>query len=151
MDPVTLIVTALAAGAAAGLKPTAEQVVKDAYAGLKAFIRSKYPALSLEPLEKNPASEAKRASAAEDFADAGANEDNELLDRAQALLEVVQQHDRPAAEAIGVDLEEVEAEYLRIQKVRAAGTGVKVRKGKFSRGIDLGEIEAGAGSEPPKE
>jgi hypothetical protein len=151
MDPVTLIVTALAAGAAAGLKPSAEQVVKDAYAGLKAFIQSKYPALILEPLEKKPESEAERASAAEDFADAGANEDNELLDRAQALLDVVKQHDRPAAEAIGVDLKEVEAEYLRIQKVRAAGTGVKVRKAKFSGGIDLGEVDAGAGSEHPKE
>jgi hypothetical protein len=151
MDPVTLIVTALAAGAAAGLKPTAEQAVKDAYAGLKAFIQSKYPSLSLEPLENKPESEVKRASTAEDFADAGANEDNELLDRAQALLEVVKQHDRPAAEAIGVDLEEVEAEYLKIQKVRSAGTGVKVRKSKFSRGIDVREVDAGVRSEPPKE
>jgi hypothetical protein len=54
MDPVTLIVAALAAGAAAGLKPTAEQAVKDAYAGVKAFILNKYPSLSLEPLEQKP-------------------------------------------------------------------------------------------------
>jgi hypothetical protein len=31
MDPVTIIVGALVAGAAAGLKPTVEQAVKDAY------------------------------------------------------------------------------------------------------------------------
>ena len=151
MDPVTMIVVALAAGAAAGLKPTAEQAVKDADAGIKAFILNKYPSISLDPLEKKPASESKRASIEEDLADAGAGEDDELLASAKALLDAVKQHDRPAAQAIGVDLEEVEAEYLKIQKVRATGTGVKVRKGKFSGGIDLGEVDAGVGSEPPKE
>ena len=151
MDPVTLIVTALAAGAAAGLKPTAEQAVRDAYAGIKAFIQTKYPSISLEALEKKPGSEKKRDSTAEDLVDAGAGEDDELLTRSKTLLDVVKKHDRPAAEAIGVDLEEIEAEYLKIKSVRATGTGVKVRKAKFSGGIDLGEVEAGAGSEHPKE
>ena len=40
MDPVTLILTALAAGATASLKDTANQTVKDAYNGLKALIKS---------------------------------------------------------------------------------------------------------------
>jgi hypothetical protein len=150
MDPVTLIVLALAAGAAAGLKSVAEQAVKDAYAGLKAFIKSKYPSISLEPLEKKPESEAKRASTEEDLTEAGAGDDDELLLQAKTLLDTVKQHDHQAAEAIGVDLEEVEAEYLKIQKVRASGTGVKVRKAKFSGGIDLGEIDAGVGDKPPK-
>jgi hypothetical protein len=101
-------------------------------------------------LEKKPESEAKRTSTAEDLADAGAGEDDELLVRAKSLLDTVKQYDRQTAEAIGVDLEEIEAEYLKIQKVRASGTGVKVRKGKFSGGIDLGEIDAGVGGEPPK-
>ena len=39
MDPITLIVTALAAGAAAGMRDTASSVVKDAYTGLKALVR----------------------------------------------------------------------------------------------------------------
>ena len=34
MDPLTSLVTALAAGAAAALQSTVEQVVKDNYAGL---------------------------------------------------------------------------------------------------------------------
>ena len=132
MDPTALIVSALASGAAAGLKPLAEQTIKDAYASIKAFIRSKYPSVSLEPLEKKPDSEAKRSSTAEDLTEAGADEDNELLERSKALLDTVKQHDRQAAEAIGVDIEEVEAEYLKIQKVRASGTGVQVRKSKFT-------------------
>jgi hypothetical protein len=151
MDPVTLIVAALAAGAAAGLKPTAEQAVMDAYAGVKAFIQSKYPSLNLEPLEQKPESEAKQASTAEDLADAGAGDDNELLERAKALIDTLKQHDRQAAKAIGVDLEEIEAEFLKIQKVRAIGTAVKVHKGKFTGGIDIGEVEAGIEDEPPKD
>jgi hypothetical protein len=38
MEPVSLIVTSLALGAAAGLKPTAEQAIKDAYGALKSLI-----------------------------------------------------------------------------------------------------------------
>ena len=41
MDPVSLIVAALAAGAVAGAQNTATEVVKDAYAGLKALVRSR--------------------------------------------------------------------------------------------------------------
>ena len=39
MDPITLIVTALAAGAALGVQDTASAMVMDAYAGLKALVR----------------------------------------------------------------------------------------------------------------
>ena len=39
MDPITLIVTALAAGAALGVQDTASAMVKDAYASLKALVR----------------------------------------------------------------------------------------------------------------
>jgi hypothetical protein len=42
MDPVTLIVTALAAGAVLGLKDAASAAVKDAYAGLKALVKKRF-------------------------------------------------------------------------------------------------------------
>ena len=42
MDPVSLILGALAAGAGAALKDTAGQAVKDAYAGLKSLIIKKW-------------------------------------------------------------------------------------------------------------
>jgi hypothetical protein len=41
MDPVTLILTALAAGAALGVKDTASAAVQDAYEGLKALVRKR--------------------------------------------------------------------------------------------------------------
>ena len=42
MDPITLIVTALAAGAALGVSDTASSAVKDAYAGLKALVKKRF-------------------------------------------------------------------------------------------------------------
>jgi hypothetical protein len=151
MDPITIIVTALVAGAAAGLKPTAEKAIKDAYAGIKALIQRKYGDVGLVALEKKPESEAKRASVSEDLTDAGAGDDAELLEQAKALLDIIKQHERQAAEAIGVDFEEIEAEYLKIKKVRAKDTGVKVRKGKFRGGIEIDEVEAGVRGESPKD
>ena len=69
MDPITVIVAALAAGAAAGLKPTAEQAIKDAYAGLKALILARYnrAAPALDQLEQAPESKARRAVVEEDL------------------------------------------------------------------------------------
>ena len=48
MDPITLIVAALAAGAAVGLKDTTSSAVRDAYAGLKAMVTKRWgcPALT---------------------------------------------------------------------------------------------------------
>jgi hypothetical protein len=42
MDPVTLILTALTAGAAASVKDTASAAIKDSYTGLKALIQRKF-------------------------------------------------------------------------------------------------------------
>jgi hypothetical protein len=56
MDPLTSLVTALAAGAAVALQATAEQVVKDSYAGLKALIHRKYAQVDVNHLEANPTS-----------------------------------------------------------------------------------------------
>ncbi len=143
MDPIGIIVAALAAGAVAGPKPTAEQAVKDAYAGIKALIQRKYGSVDLSAIEKKPESETKRASVAEDLTDAGAAQDADLLEQAKALLHAVEQYDRGAAAAVGVDLEQVKAAALKIQKVAAAGTGVRVRKGEFTGDIDIGEVQAG--------
>jgi hypothetical protein len=42
MDPVSLIVAALVAGAAAGTKDTVGTAITDAYAGLKALLRRRF-------------------------------------------------------------------------------------------------------------
>jgi RIP homotypic interaction motif len=42
MDPISVIVAALAAGAGAGVKDTASRVVKDAYAGLYGLVKRRF-------------------------------------------------------------------------------------------------------------
>ena len=49
MDPLTSLVTALAAGAAAALQSTVEQGVKDGYAALKGLIQRKYTSGRCQP------------------------------------------------------------------------------------------------------
>ncbi len=69
MDTIGIIVSALASGAAAGLKPITEKAIKDAYAGLKSMIQRKYSRVDLLPIENKPESQSKRESVAEDLVD----------------------------------------------------------------------------------
>ena len=151
MEPVTLTVvaTAIATGAAAALKDTASAAVKDAYDGVKALIRRKYSGVDLTAVEKKPDSEPKRGSLAEDLGDAGAEGDPELEAQVRALLDAIQAHAPETGPAIGVDLEKVRAQFLRVGSVEAEGTGVRVRDGEFSGGIDVGSVRAGAPGKNP--
>lgn len=144
MEPITVIVSALAAGAAAGLKPMAEGAIKDAYNAIKSFITKKYEKVDLTPLEAKPESENKRASLAEDLTDAGAANDVELLDQAKQVIDAVAKHDPESASAIGIILREVEAQYLEVRKIVTDGTGMIVEKGKFGEVI-IGEVDARRG------
>ena len=150
MGAIEIIVAALASGAAAGLKPTVAQAVKDAYAGLKGWLGSRYGAVDVSPLEKKPESEAKRASVAEDLTDAGAGEDAEALQLAQKLLDAIAQHAPEAAGSVGVDLEKVRARSLKVGDVDATGSGVRVRESDFAGDIEIGNVRAGERGDPPK-
>ncbi|ADJ29248.1 hypothetical protein [Nitrosococcus watsonii] len=143
MEPVIVIVSAFAAGAAVAVKSTTEQAIQDAYQGLKALIQSKYGDVALETLEKKPESEAKQASVAEDLTDADAGNDEELLDQAKALLDAIKAHEPQAAATIGVDLEKVEAEYIRLKDILSTGTGVRGRDIKTRGGVEVEGVRAG--------
>ena len=92
MDPITLIVTALAAGAALGVTDTASSAVKDAYAGLKALVGKRFAGrpdaeLVLAKYEKAP--ETWQAPLMAELAEAGADRDPDLVAAAQALMSLV--------------------------------------------------------------
>jgi hypothetical protein len=140
MDPVTVIVSALAFGASAGLKDTASAAVKDAYATLKSLITRRYK-VDVNPVETRPDSEAKRASLEEDLAAAGADTDAELLEAARQLLAQVKA--AGSVPALGVDLKQAEAAALRIRRVFSDGAGVRVRGSKFSGNIEISDVHAG--------
>ena len=89
VDPVTLILTALAAGAALGVKDTASAAVKDAYTGLKSLVRKRFTGredgqVVLERYEKAPAKW--EPMLAGELTGAGAAHDEALIAAAQLLL-----------------------------------------------------------------
>jgi hypothetical protein len=150
MDPVTVIVSAIALGAASGLTETATAAVKDTYAALKGLITGRYPDVDVAAVENKPKSQAKRESLAEDLVDAGAEHDADLVEAARQVIAAVKAHEAAVGLALGIDLERVEAAALRIRSVTSEGSGVRVRDGKFTGDIDIGDVRAGgAGPDRP--
>jgi hypothetical protein len=92
MDPITLIVTALAAGAAAGLTDAASSAVKDAYTSLKALVAKRLagrPDAELVLTKHEQAPQTWCAPLMAELADAAADRDPNLIGAAQALLDLV--------------------------------------------------------------
>jgi hypothetical protein len=92
MEPISLIVTALVAGASAALKDTASTTVKDAYAGLKALVMRRFSGNTkaesqLAAVERAPAAGA--ADLKQHLQAAGADRDKDLLRKARELLQHV--------------------------------------------------------------
>jgi hypothetical protein len=145
MDPISIIVAALAAGAAAGVKPAAEQAIKDAYQGIKGLIKRKYARVNIEVLEGGPASDARKAVVREDLEQTGAGQDEEVLRQAQVVLEAIRKYAPEAARAVGVTIEKVEAGAISISDVHAEGAGVIIRDGKIQGPIDVRGVRAGDG------
>ena len=92
MDPVTLIVTALAAGAASALQDGAAVAVKDAYARLRALVTKRFaghPKGELVLAEHETAPQTWQAPLAAELAATGADSDAGLVAAAQALMSLV--------------------------------------------------------------
>ena len=92
MDPITLIVTALAAGAALGAQDTVSSMVKDAYAGLKVLVRKRLggrPGAELVLVKHERAPETWQAPLMAELAETGADSDRDLVAAAQALLDLI--------------------------------------------------------------
>ena len=94
MDPITLIVTALAAGATQALQDTTSAMVKDAYARLKALLRKRLggdPGSEMVLARHEQAPETWEAPLRAELARTGAGGDGELIAAARALLDLVSQ------------------------------------------------------------
>jgi len=92
MDPVSLIVAALAAGASTAFKDTAAEAVKDAYNGLKSLLKRKLgdnPAaqVALDKHEGSP--EVWEKPLEEEIKQSGVADDEDVVRTAQKLMELV--------------------------------------------------------------
>ncbi|MDN4612324.1 hypothetical protein [Arthrobacter burdickii] len=94
MDPVTLIVAALVAGATSGVTDTVSQAVKDGYAGLKNVLAVKFAGnpkseQALADYEADPDTYEKPL--AKQLKETGADQDTEVLAAAEAVLKAAEQ------------------------------------------------------------
>lgn len=97
MDPITLAIVAgiaagLAPGLAAGTKKVSEQVIVDAYTGLKSLIKRKFGddskiVQAIDTVEEEPEFEPNKLALQERVKAAKAIEDPELMAAAQDLLD----------------------------------------------------------------
>lgn len=99
MDPVTVIVTALTAGAASALQDGVSAAVKDAYSRLKALVTRKLasnPRGELVLAGHESAPQTWEAPLAAELLAVGADDDADLVEAAQALMNLI---DAPGAQA----------------------------------------------------
>jgi hypothetical protein len=149
MDPISLILTALATGAAAGLKPAAERAVTDAYEGLRTIIRNRYTRVneSLTALEAQPSSAARKAAVEEDLAEEEAAADTEVLEMAKKLLEAVSNFAPEAAREAAVDIEDVRVgASLNIEDIVADGAALRIRRTDVADDLNIRGIRGGSSS-----
>ena len=150
MDPdaATVIVSAISAGAVAGMKDTATTAVKDAYAALRRLLTDRYQ-VDVSAVENKPESRAKRDSLAEDLSETGADGDVEVLEAAQEIIASIAEHSPDIGPAVGVDLEKLRAAAaVRIRDVTATGTGVHGRDWVVHGDVDISSINAGHPGRP---
>jgi hypothetical protein len=143
VDPISIIVGAVVAGASTALKDTASIAIKDAYTGLKQLIVERYRAASVELVEQDPRSKGRELVLEEDLQKADAGTDEELVRRAQVLLDAIERQPPEPAAALGVDLERVKAANIRAKEIIAAGTGFRARDVEITGDINLGSVRAG--------
>lgn len=93
MEPISLIITALGAGAIAATQETAGIAIKDAYEGLKTLIKQRFAAQGKEDdsdivdkHEKKLDSEAVKALLKEELMSLRIDQDTEIIKLAQELL-----------------------------------------------------------------
>jgi len=92
MDPVSMVLAALSAGAIAATKDTASQAVKDAYAGLKALAKKRFAGkpqaeMALAEYENDPDTWQKPLQRS--LVETGADQDEALVQQGQQGLKLV--------------------------------------------------------------
>src|SRR5262249_7549654 len=115
MDPITAtLLTALIAGAAAGVTGVATQAITDAYNGLKALVIAKFGGKSdvesaIQQVDKKPDSAGRQGVLKEELegavkSDPSAAQDQELQKQAEKLLALLQEKGQPTSGAVHIEV-----------------------------------------------
>lgn len=143
MDPVSVIVTALATGAAAGLGGTAKDAITDGYAALKTFLKNRYGSVRVAKLEEEPASKANQQMVEMDLQNAGARNDEELLRLAQSVVKLILERAPDTVQAVGLSIEGLEAGELLADNIQSSGPAVVVKDTKVAGKAEFRNLRGG--------
>lgn len=139
MEPISMIVAALAMGAMAAVKKVGGKAAEDAYERLKKLITDRFKrGGAVAALAEDPSSETQRKALEEALAKADAAKDpealNETLAKARELTQALEKAPRAALErALGARISELEAVNARFGDIDVAGPGT---------GVDVGKLKA---------
>ncbi len=97
MEPLTMLVSALVAGAVAATKDVTTQAVKDGYAALKNLMVRKFGSKgdvegAIQNVESKPDSSARHEVLKEELVESGAALDAELLEQARNFMALLKKH-----------------------------------------------------------
>jgi hypothetical protein len=138
MDPVSAIVTAIAAGATAALKDVTAQTVKSAYHSIKELIALKFAGVDLAALEKKPDNENRQAVLAEELGEAKADQDDELLAKVEELQAALKEHlPRDESGQPLIDLESFEAASVVIKEAVRDRPMLWAKNTKIAGNVDI--------------
>lgn len=150
MEPISLMVAALVAGATTALKDTAAVAVKDAYQGLKTLIQRKWNNVDVALLESAPTSPARQAVMREELERTPVHADPEVQKHLQALLAALQTHAPQALTAAGVKLSDLEVTgSVHLADIASTGDGVDISKSKIGGDLRIVGVTAGETSPRP--
>lgn len=153
MEPVTLIVAAIALGASDGARETTKQAIGDAYTAVKGWITNRYSSVTVEVegLEQEPEEELRRALLAKKLDQAGAGDDVELLRLAQAVLAAVEEQapELPATVGVVIRRASVGGDVEVVDVAVDGGSGVIAEDVAAGGDLRIGKVAARAPQEPP--
>jgi len=145
MDSLDIILSALVLGASTGIKDTSSQVIKDLYSALRQFVITNYGEINLRVLEENPESNKHCELVKENLKNAGAENDSELIVKAEEFIIVINEYEPEIAKTVGVRLSRFKAASIDIGSVTAEGslsTGVIIEEAEISDSISIKKVHA---------
>jgi hypothetical protein len=152
MEPITLIVTALAMGAAAAARQIGGQAVQDAYNAIRHLIEDRYKrGGAIQALQEDPSSETQKNALKESLVKVGAEKDPEVLKSAGELTRALESVPPQVLTSIGLNFQDVNAVNVHLQKIRVTGPGIGalVSGGTIAGEFTTGDIEVGGGNPSP--
>ncbi len=147
MDPISAVVAALAAGAAASAQSVASDAVTSLYAELKKLLTGKLNSLS--NIEDDPNDKDYLQAAHKEITKKGLAEDHEILEHIARLSSALEQEGRERLASWGIDITGIRAaQTVAISELDTAGGGIRLRDIEAKAGNV--EIHAVRSAGPPR-